>query len=251
MITQATSTRPTPVCGLDTWIPVPAEIVDIQRENFNTLTYKMRFVEQIHRDSYQFLPGQFNMLYIPGVGEAAISISSDPEETETIGHTVRVVGSVTRAIERMGVGGVIGVRGPFGRGWPLEVLRGQDVVIVAGGIGLAPMRPAIYSLLKHREAFGRVMLLYGCRSPDDRVFAPELEKWTADESIQVLVTVDNATGGWVGPRGGCDQPVATYPGQRGEDRRDGLRPADFESCGGVAVPATARPAGPCVRQPRT
>lgn len=201
MIMLNTSTRPAPVCGIDTWVPVSAEIVDIKRENFNTLTYQMRIVEDIHRQNYRFLPGQFNMLYVPGVGEAAISISSDPEETETIGHTVRVVGSVTRAIERMGVGGIVGLRGPFGRGWPIDMLKGQDVVIVAGGIGLAPMRPAIYTLLKHRDLFGRVMLLYGCRSPDDRVFAAELEKWAEDEAIQVLVTVDNATGGWVGPVG--------------------------------------------------
>jgi NAD(P)H-flavin reductase len=193
--------RPAAVCGLDTWVPVAVEIVEIQRENFNTLTFRMRFVEQVHRDGYRFLPGQFNMLYVPGVGEAAISISSDPDETDTIGHTIRVVGSVTRAIERLGVGGLVGLRGPFGRGWPIDAMRGQDVVIVAGGIGLAPMRPAIYSLLRYREQFGRVLLLYGCRSPDDRVFAPELEKWTEDESIQVLVTVDNATGGWVGPVG--------------------------------------------------
>lgn len=196
-----TSTRPAPVCGIDTWVPVAAEIVDIERENLNTLTYQMRIIEDIHRENYHFLPGQFNMLYVPGVGEAAISISSDPAETETIGHTVRVVGSVTRAIERMGVGGIVGLRGPFGRGWPISMLQGQDVVIVAGGIGLAPMRPAIYTLLRHREQFGRVMLLYGCRSPDDRVFAPELEKWAEDGTIQVLVTVDNATGGWVGPVG--------------------------------------------------
>ncbi len=201
MTSVLTETRPAPVCGLDTWVPVAAEIISINEENFNTLTFKMRFVDEIHRDSYRFLPGQFNMLYVPGVGEAAISISSDPEETDTIDHTIRVVGSVTRAIQRLGVGGVVGIRGPFGRGWPLEAMKGQDVVIVAGGIGLAPMRPAIYSLLRHREEFGRVMLLYGCRSPDDRVFAPELDQWTEDESIQVLVTVDNATGGWVGPVG--------------------------------------------------
>jgi len=196
-----TSTRPAPVCGLDTWVPAAAEIIDVQRENFNTLTYKMRLVEDIHRESYRFLPGQFNMLYVPGVGEAAISISSDPSEPDLIGHTVRVVGSVTRAIERMGVGGIVGLRGPFGRAWPIDKLKGQDVVIVAGGIGLAPMRPAIYSLLRYREHFGRVMLLYGCRSPDDRIFADELDQWTQDEYIQVLVTVDNATDGWVGPVG--------------------------------------------------
>ena len=201
MTSLLTDTRPNPVCGIDTWVPVAAEILEITQENFNTLTFKMRFVEEIHRKNYRFQSGQFNMLYVPGVGEAAISISSDPEETETIDHTIRVVGSVTRAIQRLGVGGIVGIRGPFGRGWPIDAVKGQDIVIVAGGIGLAPMRPAIYELLRKRDQFGRVMLLYGCRSPDDRVFAEELEQWTEDESIQVLVTVDNATGGWVGPVG--------------------------------------------------
>ncbi len=93
------------------------------------------------------MPGQFNMLYVPGVGEAAISISSDPSRTETLDHTIRLVGSVTRAIERLSAKVLVGLRGPFGRGWPLEAMEGKDVVIVAGGIGLAPLRPVVYWLL--------------------------------------------------------------------------------------------------------
>jgi NAD(P)H-flavin reductase len=181
--------------------PVPVQIVDVREENFNTRTFTMRIEDAGIRASYRWIPGQFNMIYVPGVGEAAISISSDPQETEVIGHTIRVVGSVTRAINRLGCGGMVGLRGPFGHGWPLEELDGGDVVLVGGGIGLAPLRPVIYWLLRNRERFRRVMLLYGCRTPEDRLYAGELEEWSAKEEIDVLVTVDNATAGWVGPVG--------------------------------------------------
>jgi NAD(P)H-flavin reductase len=180
---------------------VPARILSVTEENFNTRTYQMKFVDdQMHR-LYRFQPGQFNMLYAPGVGEAAISVSSDAEQPELIEHTIRIVGSVTRAIDRIGPGGIVGIRGPFGKPWPMEAMRGHDVVMVTGGIGLAPIRPVIYHLLHHRADYGRVVLLYGCRTPEDRVFADELEQWTEDADIQVLVTVDNATGTWSGPVG--------------------------------------------------
>ena len=186
---------------MDTWIPVPARILDVTTENFNTLTFRMRFLDEGLRDMYRFAPGQFNMVYVPGVGEAAISVSSDPEESGTLAHTIRVVGSVTGAIATRGPGDVVGLRGPFGKPWPMDQLEGQDLVIVAGGIGLAPLRPVIYSVLRHRERYRRVVVLYGCRTPEDRIFARELEQWEADRSIQVLVTVDNATGKWTGPVG--------------------------------------------------
>ncbi len=193
--------RPEPICGMESWMPVPAQVLDVAEENFNTRTFRIRFVDEAIQAAYRFAPGQFNMLYLPGVGEAAISVSSDCQEYDCLDHTIRVVGSVTRAIDRAGPRALIGLRGPFGRGWPLEAMEGQDLVMVAGGIGLAPLRPVVYWTLRHRERFGRVVLLYGCRTPEDRVFAQELESWEADRSIQVLVTVDNATSGWTGPVG--------------------------------------------------
>jgi NAD(P)H-flavin reductase len=201
MTEPAVEPRPEPICGMNTWMPVPATILDVREENFNTRTFTLRFVDEEIRRRYQFVPGQFNMLYVPGVGEAAISISSAPDQTDTLDHTIRLVGSVTRAVERLGKGSLVGLRGPFGRGWPLEEMQGKDVVIVAGGIGLAPLRPVVYWLLGHRGHCRRVVLLYGCRTPEDRVFAGELEQWDAAGSIQVLVTVDNATGAWAGPVG--------------------------------------------------
>ena len=201
MIVATEPQRPEPICGMDTWMPLPARILSVQRENINTLTFRMQIVDDVIRRMYRWIPGQFNMLYAPGVGEAAISVSSDSEERDTLEHTIRVVGSVTRSIEQIGESGLIGLRGPFGSGWPTDQLDGRDVIMVAGGIGLAPLRPMVYWLLRHRERCKRVVLLFGCRSPDDRVFARELEQWAEESAIDVLVTVDNPTEGWTGPVG--------------------------------------------------
>ncbi|MBI3944883.1 MAG: FAD/NAD(P)-binding protein [Armatimonadetes bacterium] len=197
----AIAARPEPICGSETMLPVPVRILDMHPENFNTRTVQVQIVDEGLRQRYRWVPGQFNMIYVPGIGEAAISISSDPDQHEAVGHTIRLVGSVTRAIERIGKGGMVGLRGPFGRGWPLDRLHSGDVILIGGGIGLAPLRPVVYWLLKHRDRFRRVMLLFGCRTPEDRLFVPELEKWDEDPRIDTLVTVDNATGEWVGPVG--------------------------------------------------
>ena len=201
MISTTQLTRPEPICGMDSWMPVPARIVRVVRENSNTQTFRMEFIDDGIRDMYRFAPGQFNMVYVPGVGEAAVSISSDPAASGTLDHTIRVVGSVTRAIERLGSDGLIGLRGPFGNPWPVDLMENYDIVMVGGGIGLAPLKPVIHSVLNNRDRFGRVVLLYGCRSPDDRVYATELEQWEEDRSIQVMVTVDNSAEGWTGPVG--------------------------------------------------
>jgi NAD(P)H-flavin reductase len=193
--------RPEPLCGTDTMTPVPVRILDVRPENFNTRTFVMRLEDEEARKAYRWAPGQFNMIYVPGVGEAAISVSSSPEEPQVLEHTIRMAGAVTRAIERVGKGGLLGLRGPFGRGWPIDRLDKGDVVMVAGGIGLAPLRPMVYWLHRHRDRFRRVVLLFGCRSPDDRLYVEELKQWQSDEVIDVLVTVDNATNGWVGPVG--------------------------------------------------
>ena len=190
-----------PVCGGDSWRPVPARILGVRTENFNTYTLQVQIVDPEVRNQYRWRPGQFNMLYAPGVGEAAISISSDPHRTDVLEHTIRKVGSVTRAINTLGEGAVIGLRGPYGTSWPMEGIDGHDVVMVAGGIGLAPVRPMIYWLLRNRARFRRVILLYGCRTPEDRLYREELESWEQERSIDVLVTVDNATGDWTGPVG--------------------------------------------------
>jgi NAD(P)H-flavin reductase len=145
-----------------------------------------------------FEPGQFNMLYVPGAGEVPISISGDPARRSRLTHTVRAVGTVTRALERLGPGDLVGIRGPFGAGWPMAECVGHDVVIVAGGIGLAPLRSAFYQLLADRDRYGRVVMLYGCRTPSDLLFRRELAHWRSRLDMHVYVTVDRGIGKWHG-----------------------------------------------------
>ncbi|MDH7501681.1 MAG: FAD/NAD(P)-binding protein [Verrucomicrobiota bacterium] len=182
-------------------VPVTATIVDIQEESSNTRTYMLQIDDPAMRSAYRFEPGQFNMVYVFGVGEAAISISSDPAHNEYLAHTIRHVGSVTRAIARMKVGDKLGLRGPFGHGWPISRCSGRDILMVAGGIGLAPIRPLIYAILANRGQFGRVVLMYGGRSPSDLLYQKELAAWRDDGQMDLLVSVDYSIAQWDGPVG--------------------------------------------------
>jgi NAD(P)H-flavin reductase len=145
-----------------------------------------------------FAPGQFNMLYAFGAGEVPISMSGDPADQGRLVHTVRSVGAASAAIARLKHGDMLGVRGPFGTAWPVEIAVGSDVVIVTGGLGLAPLRPAIYRLLAERARYGRIVLLYGARSPADILYRHEIERWRRRLDIEIEVTVDHATGDWHG-----------------------------------------------------
>lgn len=145
-----------------------------------------------------FRPGQFNMLYRFGVGEIAISISGDPAGRGELVHTIRAVGAVSRALTELKPGAVLGVRGPYGSGWPVEAAHGRDLVIVAGGLGLAPLRPAIYQMLAERAAFGNVCIYYGARSPDEILYLRQLRGWRGRFDLDVEVTVDRAGRDWAG-----------------------------------------------------
>ena len=177
-----------------------AKITEIVHEAEGISTYWLEFEDLGMRKRYRFAHGQFNLLYIPGYGEAAISISSDPETPERIGHTIRFVGNVTRAVSRLKVGDMVGLRGPFGTAWPIESFKGCDVVIAAGGIGLAPLRPVIYHIANHREDFGKVYLLYGARTPKDLLYPDEYPAWE-ESDMNVMVTVDRADQDWKGQVG--------------------------------------------------
>jgi NAD(P)H-flavin reductase len=194
--------RPSIVCGeANPMAPAWTRIVACQQESSNTASYTLQFLDPEQKKNYRFLPGQFNMVYLFGVGEAAISISSNPDKPETLVHTIRHVGSVTFAINKLDVGQCVGLRGPFGSSWPLEECRGRDILLVAGGIGIAPLRPAIYQLLKNRDQYGRLILLYGIRSPQDMIFKEEVEEWQDRRDFQVLITVDYPSDTWTGPVG--------------------------------------------------
>ncbi len=148
-----------------------------------------------------FKPGQFNMLYAFGVGEIPVSFSGDSAVTNRITHTIRAVGPVSTALSRLKRGAQIGVRGPFGNSWPVEEAKGCDVLIIAGGIGLVPLRPVLYHLLRHREAYGRIALLYGARTPGDLLFGRELDAWRRTPDFQVRVAVERAGRDWAGDVG--------------------------------------------------
>jgi NAD(P)H-flavin reductase len=174
-----------------------AEVVSVQQEVTDVATLGLRFIDPSMQRAYSFRPGQFNMLYLPGLGEAAISISSDCNDRSLVSHTVRFVGNVTRGLSRLRPGDQVGVRGPFGRSWPLEQLEGKDLFIACGGIGLPPLRPAIGHIVRHREKYGKVTLLYGARTPAELMFTQEYEQWR-EAGIEVEVTVDRADADWPG-----------------------------------------------------
>jgi len=178
------------------------EIFQIQRVRRETAdTFTLDLARPGAAADFAFAPGQFNMLYAFGLGEAPISISGDPTQPENLIHTVRSVGNVTRAICQVRAGAQLGVRGPFGVPWPLAEMAGQDVVIVAGGLGLAPLRPAIYHLISHRPDYGNFELIYGARTPADLLYRRDLERWRGRFDLRVHVSVDTAGADWLGSVG--------------------------------------------------
>lgn len=143
-----------------------------------------------------FAPGQFNMLGLLGVGEVPISFSGDPADASVIVHTIRDVGPVSGALTRLAKGDALTLRGPYGVGWPLHRAEGHDVVVAVGGLGMAPVRPALYALMAGGGRYGRVSLLYGTRSPEDILFEEEYDHWR--DKLDLQVTVDHAAPGWQG-----------------------------------------------------
>lgn len=179
----------------DPLVPDVYRVTHVQRELGNVVTLEL---EPLCDARPVFEPGQFNMLYAFGVGEVAISISAGAQDDRAFVHTVRDVGAVSAAIAKMEVGATLGLRGPFGTGWPVAEAEGSDIVVVAGGLGLAPLRPAIHAILSRRERYGRVTILAGCRSPRDILYRHELEQWRQRLDVEIEVTVDHAEGDWYG-----------------------------------------------------
>jgi len=184
---------------LDPMLPQLYRVQRVRREIPDTFTLEL---EPANGSGIPpFATGQFNMLYVFGIGEVPISISGNPAKPKPLVHTTRAVGTVTKAMRKLKPDDVIGVRGPFGSHWPIELAQGKDVVIVAGGIGLAPLRSAMYQIISQRERYGKVALLYGARTPADILYRRDLEHWRGRFDLEVYVTVDNATGAWHGSVG--------------------------------------------------
>ncbi|MDH4237167.1 MAG: FAD/NAD(P)-binding protein, partial [Nitrospira sp.] len=174
----------------------PATIIDKVRETDDIHTYRLRLDGEDARRRYRFAAGQFNMVYLFGVGEVAISIVSDPEEPESLDHTIRAVGRVTKAIAQLQPGDALGIRGPFGRGWPLEAIRGKDIVIVTGGLGCAPVVGAIEYIFRRRSQYGAVKILHGVKTPHDLLFRERFDAWRRQPDTEVLLTSDQPDKTW-------------------------------------------------------
>jgi anaerobic sulfite reductase subunit B len=174
-------------------LPARYRVTDRRDETHDTVTLGLRPVDQPIRT---YRPGQFTMLYAPGIGEVPVSISGSGPGTGLV-HTVRAVGAVTRALCAASPGQLIGVRGPYGTDWEVAGAAGGDLLIVAGGIGLAPLRGALLAALGNGGGYRRVVVLIGARSPQELVFAHELGEWRR-RGAEVEVTVDRAAAGWTG-----------------------------------------------------
>ncbi|TVR99999.1 MAG: Ni/Fe hydrogenase subunit gamma [Rhodospirillales bacterium] len=192
----------------DLMAPRPFTVERVTRDVSDTFTLELRPLEG---PPLAFQPGQFTMLYLFGVGEVAISVSGDPDRPERLVQTIRAVGPVTRAMTALKPGAVVGVRGPFGRPWPCAEIEGRDVVVVAGGVGLAPLRPAILHVLARRGQYGKVALLCGARTPKDILFRRDLRRWGGRLDTSVAVTVDRASAGWHGQVGVVTKLIGHAP----------------------------------------
>ncbi|HCU25088.1 MAG TPA: Ni/Fe hydrogenase subunit gamma [Deltaproteobacteria bacterium] len=176
--------------------PQAAEIVEKRRESENIFTFRLRFCAEEARRSFSFSPGQFNMIYAFGVGDVAITIVSDPDDMETLDHTIRTVGNVTQALGRLEKGDVVGLRGPFGSTWPLEEIRGKDVMILTGGLGCAPTLGALHYLIRRRESYGAIKIIHGIKAPRDLIYQKKFREWEKTPNTEVHLTVDKPARGW-------------------------------------------------------
>ena len=178
------------------YVPHLAEIVEKRWEAPRIFTYRLRFRDEARRRGFRFAPGQFNMIYTFGVGEVPISIVSDPEEGDLLDHTIRVAGDVTGALDRLDAGDVVGLRGPYGSGWPLEEARGKDVVLVTGGLGCAPVVSVINYITKRRESYGALKILHGIKTPKDLLYRERFQAWGHIPNTEVHLTSDQGDGQW-------------------------------------------------------
>jgi NAD(P)H-flavin reductase len=177
-------------------VPCPAEIVEKRPETRGIYTFRLRVTDEGKRASFRFRPGQFNMVYAFGVGEVPISIASDPDDVDGLDHTIRVVGNVTGVLERLKVGDVVGLRGPYGSWWPLEESHGRDVIVVTGGLGCAPVVSVISYVVRRRGSFGALKILHGIKAPKDLLYRERFRAWSRHPNTEVHLTTDQPDRTW-------------------------------------------------------
>lgn len=183
------------------YLPMTAEVTERFDEAPGISTLRVRLVDDQQRNAYSFAPGQFNMLYVAGVGEVPISISSDPENPEFIDHTVRAVGRVTEPMVKLKPGDTLGLRGPYGMGWPMEQAKGRNILVVTGGLGCAPTASVVEYALARRNLYGRVSICHGVRRPDELIFGERFNSWCSAPGTQVLFASQEGGPGWRGRTG--------------------------------------------------
>jgi len=180
------------------YVPQLAVIDKMVDETYDTKTFTLHFVDKEYNKKFTFKSGQFVEASVFGVGEAPFGFASNPNRRDSFDITVRAVGGVTRAMHTMKKNDILGIRAPLGNNFPLEEVKGLDILFVAGGIGLPPLKSLIDPMLDIRKSFGRFVILYGARTPADRVYKPILDEWSTRGDITLLQTVDTPTNGWTG-----------------------------------------------------
>ncbi|MBI2779820.1 MAG: FAD/NAD(P)-binding protein [Gammaproteobacteria bacterium] len=177
-------------------LPWEAEVVERIQESPTIFTLRLRLVDEEARKAYRFAPGQFNMVYLYGAGEVPISIASDPQDTNLLGHTIRAVGRVTEGLSRLATGERLGLRGPYGRGWPLAEAEGKDIVVVTGGLGCAPVVGVINYIIMRRERFGRLTVIQGVKHAEELIWRERYAYWNTLPDTQVLLAADHGGPLW-------------------------------------------------------
>ncbi|MCU7960695.1 MAG: FAD/NAD(P)-binding protein [gamma proteobacterium symbiont of Bathyaustriella thionipta] len=184
------------------FMPVPATVVERVEEGPDLFTLRLELAAAEARRAYHFEPGQFNMLYLHGVGEVPISIASDPQDKHLLDHTIRTVGRVTRGLARLRSGDQIGIRGPYGHGWPMREAEGRDLLIITGGLGCAPAVSVIRYVQRRRKRFGHLNIVQGVKHSADLIWKERWQQWSAMPDTRVLLTADKGDPLWpwhIGP----------------------------------------------------
>lgn len=180
----------------DAYLPHEAKILERIQEAPTLFTLRLCFTDSTQQKQFAFQPGQFNMLYLYSVGEVAISIVSDSAEAKIFEHTIRIVGRVTKTFAKLTRGDRIGVRGPFGRGWPLAAARNKDIVIVTGGLGCAPTVSAINYIMQRRRHYGAVKIFQGIKHSSDLIFKERYHQWQQSPNTEIIIAADKSERGW-------------------------------------------------------